>query len=256
MRPTASRAWPGENLRKALDWLPQGRRLVTVMTDCDLKDHVHGWPALDALALKPMQREELLQFYIRYGFKAWRKEIEDSLGIIATATATPPAAKTAEPVAEPAPALATLALPKHYETVLTTEALDAWIAKLDAAPLVAIDTETDSLDPIRARLVGISFSVAAGEAAYVPLGHSYAGAPEQLPAEFVLGKLKPWLEDASKPKLGQHIKYDTHVFANLGIAVRGYVHDTLLQSYVLEAHKPHALDNLAVTPPRPQRAEL
>jgi len=228
----------GENLRKALDWLPQGRRLVTVMTDCDLKEHVPGWPALDALALRPPQREALLDFYIRYGFKAWRKELEDSLGIIATATAAPPAAA-------PVPAVATLALPKHYETVLTTEALDAWIARLDAAPLVAIDTETDSLDPIRARLVGISFSVAAGEAAYVPLGHSYAGAPDQLPAEFVLGKLKPWLEDASKQKLGQHIKYDTHVFANVGIAMRGYVHDTMLQSYVLEAHKPHALDNLA-----------
>ena len=228
----------GENLRKALDWLPQGRRLVTVMTDCDLKEHVPGWPALDALALRPPQREALLDFYIRYGFKAWRKELEDSLGIIATATAAPPAAA-------PVPAVATLALPKHYETVLTTEALDAWIARLDAAPLVAIDTETDSLDPIRARLVGISFSVAAGEAAYVPLGHSYAGAPDQLPAEFVLGKLKPWLEDASKQKLGQHIKYDTHVFANVGIAMRGYVHDTMLQSYVLEAHRPHALDNLA-----------
>jgi len=228
----------GENLRKALDWLPQGRRLVTVMTDCDLKEHVPGWPALDALALRPPQREALLDFYIRYGFKAWRKELEDSLGIIAAATVAPPAAA-------PMPAVATLALPKHYETVLTTEALDAWIARLDAAPLVAIDTETDSLDPIRARLVGISFSVAAGEAAYVPLGHSYAGAPDQLPAEFVLGKLKPWLEDASKQKLGQHIKYDTHVFANVGIAMRGYVHDTMLQSYVLEAHKPHALDNLA-----------
>ena len=101
----------GENLRKVLDWLPQGRRLVTVMTDCDLKDHVHGWPALDALALQPLQREELLQFYIRYGFKAWRKELEDSLGIIATATATPPAAKTAARRALRGP-LATLALPQ------------------------------------------------------------------------------------------------------------------------------------------------
>ncbi len=233
----------GENLRKVLDWLPQGRRLVTVLTDCDLKEHVAGWPALDALALRPPQREALLQFYIRYGFKAWRKELEESLGIIATASAAPPAAE--KPAEAPKPAVATLALPKHYETLLTSEALDAWIAKLDAAPLVALDTETDSLDPIRARLIGISFSVAAGEAAYVPLAHSYAGAPDQLPAAFVLGKLKPWLEDAHKPKLGQHIKYDTHVFASLGITVRGYVHDTMLQSYVYEAHKPHALDNLA-----------
>ena len=245
----------GENLRRALDWLPQGRRLVTVKDDCDLAAHVAGWPALDALALREVDREALLDFYIRYGFKAWRRELEDSLGIIATAEPgeSPPARRSAgAAAATPAdtapprdPPLATQALEKRYETVLTMEALERWLARIEAAELVALDTETDSLDPIRARIIGLSFSVEPGEAAYVPLRHSYAGAPDQLDFDAVLARLKPWLEDASRPKLGQHVKYDVHVFANAGVAVRGYVHDTMLQSYVLEAHRPHALDNLA-----------
>jgi DNA polymerase-1 len=110
---------------------------------------------------------------------------------------------------------------------------------------VALDTETDSLDAMRARIVGISFATEPGEAAYVPLAHDYPGAPEQLPLEQVLQRLQPWLEDAARPKLGQNIKYDTHVLANHGIAVRGVQHDTMLQSYVLEAHRPHGLESLA-----------
>jgi len=135
---------------------------------------------------------------------------------------------------------------RRYDTVLTHEALDAWIAKINAAPLTAIDTETDSLDAMVARLVGISISVAPGEAAYIPLRHSYAGAPDQLDTDEVLARLKPWLENPDAPKLGQNIKYDIHVFANAGILIRGYVHDTMLQSYVLEAHKPHSLESLAL----------
>ena len=96
-----------------------------------------------------------------------------------------------------------------------------------------------------AQIVGFSLSVSPGEAAYIPLRHSYAGAPDQLPVEMVLARLKPWLENADAPKLGQNIKYDSHVLANAGITVRGYVHDTLLESYVLEAHKPHSLESLA-----------
>ncbi len=129
--------------------------------------------------------------------------------------------------------------------MLTEAALQAWIAKIGAAPLTAIDTETDSLDAMRAQLVGISLSVAVGEAAYIPLRHSYAGAPDQLPVAAVLAALRPWLEDPAAAKLGQNVKYDTHVFANAGIAIRGYLHDTMLQSYVLEAHKPHGLASLA-----------
>ncbi|MBS0291085.1 MAG: DNA polymerase I, partial [Proteobacteria bacterium] len=114
-----------------------------------------------------------------------------------------------------------------------------------AAPLAAVDTETTSLDELRAEIVGISFSVEPGSAAYIPLAHCGPDAPAQLPLPQVLARLKPWLEDPACQKLGQHIKYDRHVFANHGIEVRGYAHDTMLQSYVLEVHKPHGLASLA-----------
>ncbi|HEX6244886.1 MAG TPA: DNA polymerase, partial [Polyangiales bacterium] len=109
----------------------------------------------------------------------------------------------------------------------------------------ALDTETDSLDEMRASIVGLSFSAEPGVACYIPLAHDYQGAPDQLPREEVLARLKPWLENPEKRKLGQHVKYDRHVFANHGIDVRGYVHDTMLESYVLEVHKPHGLASLA-----------
>ena len=219
----------GENLRKALDWLPQGRKLVTVATDCDLSAHVPGWPAFESLAFAPLQAPPLIALYDRYDFKAFKRELENASGLQVSPVAAPPAPT----------------LEKHYETVLTDAQLRAWIAKIDAAALTAIDTETDSLDPMRAQIVGISLSTTVGEAAYIPLRHSYAGAPDQLPFDAVLAQLRPWLENARKPKLGQNIKYDTHVLANAGIAVAGYVHDTMLQSYVLEAHKPHGLESLA-----------
>jgi len=129
--------------------------------------------------------------------------------------------------------------------VLTWDAFDAWLAKLQAAELVALDTETTSLDEMRAEIVGISFSVEVGHAAYIPVAHRYPDAPDQLNREEVLAKLKPWLENPQAKKLGQHIKYDRHVFANHGIEVQGYAHDTMLQSYVLEVHKPHGLSSLA-----------
>jgi DNA polymerase I len=232
----------GENLRKALDWLPQGQRLVTVVTDCDLAGHVADWPAFEALALRPVDEPALRDFYARYGFKTWLKELETALAATAVAEGgAAPGGDAAVPVAAtPQPEVA-----KHYDTVLTLEALDAWIAKIQAAPLTAIDTETDSLDGMRAQIVGISLAVKPFEAAYIPLRHNYADAPDQLDFDTVLARLKPWLEDPAAAKLGQNIKYDTHVFANAGITVRGYTHDTMLQSYVLEAHKTHSLESLA-----------
>ena len=220
----------GEHLRNALDWLPQGRKLVTVATDCDLSAHVPGWPAFDSLAFAPTDSAKLIAFYERCDFKSFKRELENAAGMPVST----------EPAAPKAPEFET-----HYETVLTDAQLTAWLAKIDAAPLTAIDTETDSLDPMRAQIVGISLATTVGEAAYIPLRHSYAGAPDQLPFDDVLERLKPWLESASKPKLGQNIKYDTHVLANAGIVIQGYAHDTMLQSYVLEAHKPHGLASLA-----------
>jgi len=229
----------GENLRQALDWLPQGRRLITVVTDCDLAEHVPGWPDLASLALKEVDGEGLLAFYERYGFKTWRKELETRLVGAAKATPGPVDAPAAE-VPKPAVALA-----REYECVTSWDRLDAWLAALRTAPLTALDTETDSLDPMRARIVGLSFATEPGRAAYVPLAHDYPGAPDQLPLAEVLARCQPWLEDAGAAKVGQNVKYDMHVLANHGITVRGYLHDTLLQSYVLEAHRPHSLESLA-----------
>jgi DNA polymerase-1 len=136
-------------------------------------------------------------------------------------------------------------LPRDYETITAWERLDHWLRVLQTAELAAIDTETDSLDPMRARIVGISFAVEPGRAAYVPLAHAGPDAPLQLPLQAVLDRLRPWLEDPAMAKVGQNIKYDRHVLANAGITVRGYAHDTMLQSYVLEAHKSHGLEALA-----------
>ena len=233
----------GENLRRALDWLPTGRKLVTVLTDCDLGGHVPGWPALDALALREVDRPALLEFYKRYDFRSWRRELEQQLGADPAAAPARTDREAATAGDDPPPAAAAMA--REYETVTSWERFDHWLARLQSADLVAIDTETDSLDPMRARVVGISFAVEPGRAAYVPLAHDYPGAPEQLPLHEVLARLRPWLEDAARAKLGQNIKYDAHVLANAGIAVRGYAHDTMLQSYVLEAHRSHGLGALA-----------
>ena len=237
---TAIKGKAGENLRAALDWLPMGRKLVTVKVDCELAGHVAGWPALEELAFREPDKAALATFYTRNGFKAWLEEL----------TGEAPQAKAA-PAANPG-LFDTAELPegagdvaRRYETILSFERLDAWLARLRAAPLCALDTETDSLDPMAARIVGISFADQPGEAAYVPLHHSGPDAPEQLPFDAVLARLKPWLEDASAHKIGQNLKYDWHVFANHGIALRGVQHDTLLQSYVLEAHKTHNLEALA-----------
>ena len=239
----------GENLRKALDWLPMGRKLVTVLTDCDLAGQVPGWPSVEALAMQAVDRTGLLDFYQRHGFKAWRRDLETALGL-----ATAPAAAGPAPAATPGPADSTGGRPVllaadpaagSYETIFKRDQLSAWLARLQAAPLAALDTETDSLDPLRARIVGISFAVRPGEAAYVPLRHDYPGAPDQLPQGEVLGLLQPWLEDAGAAKVGQNIKYDTHVLANHGIQVRGWQHDTMLESYVFEAHLGHSLEKLA-----------
>lgn len=223
----------GDNLRAALDWLPTGRKLITVVTDCDLAGEVPGWPQLDGLALGEVQREGLLDFFNRYGFKTWKRELEADPGDPAepvTAGPTQPAAST---------------LAREYETVTEMAQLQAWVDRLMQAELAAVDTETDSLNPMVARIVGISFAVEPGRAAYVPLAHAGPDAPQQLPLDEALAILKPWLEDETRPKVGQNLKYDLHVLANHGITLRGVAHDTMLQSYVLEAHLGHSLEKLA-----------
>ncbi|WP_035605886.1 DNA polymerase I [Hylemonella gracilis] len=228
----------GENLRKALDWLPTGRQLLTIKTDCDLNGWVPGLPALDAVRVGTPDNDALKTFYERYGFKGLAKALADKASAARTAAEAPGLFD------EPAPVTPSITQ-VVYDTILDWEAFNTWLARIEAAELVALDTETTSLDEMVAEIVGISFSVTPGEAAYIPLMHDYPDAPAQLPRDEVLAKLKPWLENPAKKKLGQHVKYDRHVFANHGIEVQGYVHDTMLQSYVLEVHKPHGLASLA-----------
>ncbi len=229
----------GENLRDALDRLPLSKALVTIKTDCDLAGEVAQWPALDGLVMRAPQDADLLAFYQRLGFKSLTEKKPSASSVASSA-----APVTADLWGGSSPQSAVQG-ELRYQTVLDWATFDALLAQVQAAPLVAIDTETTSLNAMQARLVGLSFSTQAGHGAYIPLGHDYPGAPEQLPLDEVLAKLRPWLQDASARKLGQHIKYDQHVLANHGISVRGYVHDTMLQSYVLECHRPHGLASLA-----------
>jgi DNA polymerase-1 len=237
----------GENLRQALGWLPTGRSLVSMKTDCDLSAHVPGLPALDALHMAAPDTAALQSFYEAHGFKGLARAMGEG-GAATNPSAPSPAKPRFEPnpgLFDEAPPSTSAATQKAYDCVLTWEAFDVWLARLQAADLVAFDTETTSIDAMRAELVGLSFSVQPGQACYIPLGHNYGDAPTQLPKDEVLARLKPWLEDPQALKLGQHIKYDRHVMANCGIEMRGYAHDTMLQSYVLEVHKPHSLESLA-----------
>ncbi|MBD3893189.1 DNA polymerase I [Hydrogenophaga sp.] len=224
----------GESLRQARDWLPTGRQLLRIKTDCDLSAWVSGLPALDALRQAEPQWDVLRAFYEKYGFKSL-------LQSVSAHTRVP--TESAPDQAAAAPAAHTVSIACHI--ILSWPDFDAWLARIEAADLVALDTETSSLDEMQAELVGISFCVQAAAAAYLPLTHCGPDAPEQLPLAQVLERLKPWLENPARHKLGQHVKYDRHVFANHGIEVRGYLHDTLLQSYVLEAQQPHNLSSLA-----------
>jgi DNA polymerase I len=234
----------GEHLRNALEWLPKGRELITVKTDCDLTAHMAS--ISEALVGQPENKEALREFFQRYGFKTLLREIGAGLDAGNGAGAVP-GAMLNSPEGDLFGAAAPLPVIRgDYEMVVTEAQLDRWLALIDAASLTSVDTETTSLEPMTAQMVGISLSVEPGKGAYIPLAHRYAGVPEQLPRELVLAKMRAWLEDPAKPKVGQNLKYDSHIFANHGVTLRGIVHDTLLQSYVFESHKPHDMDNLAM----------
>ena len=239
----------GENLRKALDWLPMARQLLTIKTDCDLNGYVPDLPSLQSLVWKDTDPEALKQFYLQYGFKSLAKALEEPSNVARGGTSagtTPgPAGTSWSGDLFDAPAGTSQAQGRDYTTVLDWATFDRWLERIRSSALTALDTETTSLDEMQAQIVGISLSVQPGEAAYIPLAHAGPDAPEQLPLSEVLERLRPWLEDPNAHKLGQHVKYDRHVLANHGIEVRGYVHDTMLQSYVLEVHRPHGLASLA-----------
>ncbi len=257
----------GANLRNALDWLPQAKQLITVKCD------VEQLPALESLIAPPQDKEQLARLYERLEFKTWLRELslpshaggrgvgeeggahavsipflsqgegggkestESTLHLTSAllgqgdAVASDEAARTDR---------------THYQTILTDLQLYDLIEKLNSSDLVALDTETTGLDVMDAQLVGISLSITPHEAVYLPLAHVYPGAPDQLDRSRTLACLKPWLESDQHKKVGQNLKFDKHIFANHGISLSGIQDDTLLESYVLESHKSHDMDSLAL----------
>jgi len=244
----------GENLRNALEWLPKGRQLLTVKCDLELPY------APDALPIADADTTTLLAFFERFEFKSFANELR---GVAPSAasdskraaprqaelidSATPNVSVASAAVATAfAPVVAVEKKPRQYKTIFTTEELDAVVSAINTSELTCFDTETTSLEPMLAQIVGLSFAWTPFEAVYIPLTHRYPGVPEQLPLADTLAKLKPWFENASKKKLAQNAKYDEHVLLNHGIQVRGIAHDTLLEDYVLESHKPHDMDSMAL----------
>ncbi len=213
----------GENLRKALPQLPLSYKLVTIKCDVDLDC------SPEALSFLPEDMEKLRDLYERYEFRTRLKALENQ-----SRKKSSPASPNKESVEG-----------VSYTSIFNQADLDAWLARLRAAGMFAFDTETTSLNYMEARIVGLSFAVQAGEAAYIPLAHDYLGAPQQLDLKTVLAQLKPLLEDETLFKIGQNLKYDRSVLLNHGINLRGIKHDTMLESYVLDSTASrHDMDSL------------
>ncbi|MCK4704650.1 MAG: DNA polymerase I, partial [Gammaproteobacteria bacterium] len=208
----------GEHLRGALEQLPLSKKLTTILCDLELDE------SLDDLKIGEADKTTLERIYTEMQFHKWLDELSGGV----------------EEKQERAKQEVS------YETVLDKKSFDAWLEKLNKAELISFDTETTSLDYLQARIVGVSFAVEENEAAYVPFGHDYPGAPEQLDEATVLGSLKPILEDANKAKLGQNLKYDTHILQNHGIHLQGIAEDTMLESYVLDSTQRHDMDNMSL----------
>ena len=211
----------GEYLRENIEQLVLSKELVTIKCDVELDE------TPESLKFKGPDQETLKELFSRFEFKTWLAET------LASGDGSSP--------------VKTKAVESNYQTVLTEKELKAWIKKLKKADYFAFDTETTSLNYMQAEIVGISFSVKAGEAAYVPVAHNYPGAPEQLSREFVLEQFKPLLEDESKIKVGQNLKYDMNVLANYDIHLKGVGFDSMLESYVLDSTSSrHDMDTLAL----------
>jgi DNA polymerase-1 len=211
----------GENLRASLDQLPLAKQLTTIKCDLNLP---YG---MNDLKRCPVNTAELKKMLAELGFLSWLKMLDNHVEAV---------------IVEEKPAI----IESNYETILTHQQFNQWLERLENAELFAFDTETTSLDYSKAAIVGVSFSVTPGKAAYIPLAHNYAGVPDQLNRTEILEKLRPLLENPHKAKLGQNLKYDTHVLANHGITLRGIAHDTMLESYVLNSTATkHNMDDLA-----------
>ena len=234
----------GEHLRAALTWLPTAKELITIRCDIGMQDN------LADLAPRALNKAKLIELFDRFELRSWKRDVEkmDGNGVVPTGISKAPVSQATHAAKQQTTDLfaASVNTERQYTTILTTADLDLWLDKLSEAELVCFDTETTSLDPMLAQIVGMSFSTEAGKAAYLPLTHDYFDAPTQLPFKETLAKIKPILENPAIKKVGQNLKYDKHILANHGVALNGIAHDTLLQSYVLESHRTHNMDDLAM----------
>ncbi len=223
----------GENLRKALDWIPKAKDLITIRCDLDIDKNWNN--------LKPKAQDQfaLENLYQRFEFKNWLNEIKDGAHKENNSSYV-----SAEKVSIKSPSQFISKI--KYDTIFDETLLNSWLKKVKEKSYLCVDTETNSLDPMQAKIVGISMAVTPGEAAYIPLAHDYPGTAKQLSLDHTLSLLKPILEDEQIKKIGQNIKYDSHVFLNHGIHLKGIQHDTMLQSYVTESHQSHGMDNLSL----------
>jgi len=214
----------GENLRNSLELLPMSYELATIACELDLEQ------GLDDLKLQTADKEKLKELYTELEFNSWLRQLTEG--------GNNSSANDAEPVKAVSNA--------DYETVLDQKQFEQWVKQLEKADAFVFDTETTSLDYMQAKIVGVSFAVEAGKAAYVPFAHDYEDVPEQLSEEQVLGALKSLLEDKTKGKIGQNLKYDKHVLLNHGIDLQGISDDSMLESYVVDSTSRHDMDTLAL----------
>ena len=213
----------GENLRDAIDDLPLSKKLVTIIDDVTLD------VSLADLTPKEPAKEKLIEIFTELEFKNWLKQLLENDDGEQGASSKQDSIET------------------NYETILDEKTFKKWLKRLKDAPIFAFDTETTSIDYMAAELVGVSFAVEAGEAAYVPVAHSYEGAPEQLSRDYVLDALKPILESPKHAKIGHHLKYDRNVLSHYDVELNGIAHDTMLESYILNsAGSRHDLDTVAL----------
>ncbi|HFC6332671.1 TPA: DNA polymerase I [Neisseria meningitidis] len=239
----------GENLRAALPRLPLSYDLVTIKTDVDL--HAELSDGIESLRCTTPKWAQLVVDFKRWGFRTWLKEAESRMheaadgDLFGSDTIGEQAALDMETSSERLPEKAVAPEKLDYQAVTTEAQFATLLDKLSQAEKIGIDTETTSLDAMNAALVGISIAFQAGEAVYIPVGHSLTAAPEQLDLQDVLGHLKPYLENPALKKIGQNLKYDQHVFANYGIALNGIAGDAMLASYIIESHLGHGLDELS-----------
>ena len=239
----------GENLQAALEQLPLSYDLVTIKTDVDL--HTELLDGLESLRRTTPKWAQLVVDFKRWGFRTWLKEAESRMheaadgDLFGSDTIGEQAALDMETSSERLPEKAVAPEKLDYQAVTTEAQFAALLDKLSQVDKIGIDTETTSLDAMNAALVGISIAFQAGEAVYIPVGHSLTAAPEQLDLQDVLGSLKTHLENPALKKIGQNLKYDQHVFANYGIALNGIAGDAMLASYIIESHLGHGLDELS-----------